>query len=164
VTTEQDFETVRNTLLLPHAMMPRNFDTAQAALSRIEAEYHMHHGGDTSVVHVSRESQDALYRQRDALKAENAFHKKALEEWNCKAEERLDTINALKAANERNLKRARYEWSKVANERDVLRAALEKAKELLAAAAFGSWAPEEQRPEFRVAYDLARQALEEVEK
>jgi hypothetical protein len=39
--------------------------------------------------------------ERDALKAVNEFHKKALEEWNRKAEERLDTINALKAALER---------------------------------------------------------------
>jgi predicted ATP-dependent protease len=31
------------------------------------------------------------------IEQENEFHKKALEEWNRKAEERLDTINALQA-------------------------------------------------------------------
>jgi hypothetical protein len=35
------------------------------------------------------------------IEQENEFHKKALEEWNRKAEERLDTINALKAALEK---------------------------------------------------------------
>jgi chromosome segregation ATPase len=110
-------------------------DALKAELRQAEEELAMGHGEACALV------EDRKARaERDALKAENEFHKKALEEWNCKAEERLDTINALKAELDEaqgghemaadSVVKLRHELVKAERGRDALKAALEKIAEL----------------------------------